>query len=116
MARWPPDTHRHSVPPRQRVITLGWRRVVRDWRISLRPRRTLGFGMVAQRQPRTFTLEQYLDLEHSSDSRNELIDGVIYAMTGGTPRHAQLCLRIGAMLHTALRGRKCVPYSSDLHL
>lgn len=72
--------------------------------------------MVAQRQPRTFTLEQYLDLEHSSDTRNELIDGVIYAMTGGTPRHAQLCLRIGAMLHSALRGRKGVPYSSDLHL
>lgn len=74
--------------------------------------------MVAQRQPRTFTLEQYLELEKSSDSdtRNELIDGVIYSMTGGTPRHAQLCLRVGALLHDALRGRPCVPYSSDLHL
>ena len=72
--------------------------------------------MVAQRQPRTFTLEQYLELEHQSDTRNEYIDGVIYAMTGGTPRHALLSANVSRMLGNALRGRKCVTYSSDLHL
>jgi len=41
----------------------------------------------ALRNPGYFTVEEYLAREQAMDRRCEFVDGVIYAMTGGTDRH-----------------------------
>lgn len=63
-----------------------------------------------------YTWDEYLALEHDSPIKHEYLDGEIFAMAGGTPEHAQLCVRVTAELSVQLRGKPCVPYSSDLRI
>jgi Uma2 family endonuclease len=58
----------------------------------------------------------YLALDEASNVRLEFYAGDIYAMAGGTPEHAALCLQLGAMLSVQLEGKPCRPYSSDLRI
>ena len=62
------------------------------------------------------TVEQYLNLERTLESRHEYLDGVMYAMAGGTPAHAALGLAIGAELRSALRGRGCTAYNGEIQI
>jgi Uma2 family endonuclease len=41
----------------------------------------------ALRKPRRVTPEEYLAFENESELRHEYVDGVLYAMVGGTDRH-----------------------------
>ena len=61
------------------------------------------------------TYDDYLALERSSEVRLQFVDGVAYAMAGGTLTHAQLAARVIAALSTSLRpGRgRCEVYTSD---
>lgn len=61
------------------------------------------------------TYDDYLALEQSSEVRLQFVDGVAYAMAGGTLTHAQLAARVIAALSTLLRpGRgRCGVYTSD---
>jgi Uma2 family endonuclease len=61
-----------------------------------------------------WTIEQYLALEQASDVRHEYVDGIVYALAGGTQRHSALCAAIGGRLFLALRGSPCRMYTSDL--
>lgn len=64
----------------------------------------------------TMSYEAYLELESkSADVKHEWCDGVVYAMSRGTPEHARLAMRIGAALLAALKG-KCEVFSSDAML
>jgi len=72
--------------------------------------------MVATRVPRKFTFDEYVELERSSDGRNELVNGGIYAMTGGTREHSLISGNVFAALKGALRGRKCEAHGADLHM
>tara|TARA_B100001750_G_scaffold119664_1_gene94922 strand:- start:3105 stop:3677 length:573 start_codon:yes stop_codon:yes gene_type:complete len=58
--------------------------------------------------------DEYLRRLAASESKLEFVDGVIYAMTGGTPTHARLAASVTAALHRALAGSDCAVYSSDL--
>lgn len=58
----------------------------------------------------------YLASEEKSLTKNEYINGVIYAMAGGTPEHAALTATLLSKLHQALSGRPCRVYSSDLRV
>lgn len=40
--------------------------------------------MLDERQRRRFTIEEYLWLEERSETKNEYVDGEIFAMTGGS--------------------------------
>jgi Uma2 family endonuclease len=62
------------------------------------------------------TYAEYLALEAKADMKHEYVAGVIYAMAGGTPEHARLQMNIGAALLSALRGRPCAVFSSDLRV
>ena len=62
------------------------------------------------------TYAEYLALEAQSEDRLEFLDGLVYAMAGGTPEHARLAMEIGAELRDALRPKGCAVYSSDLKL
>jgi Uma2 family endonuclease len=59
--------------------------------------------------------EDYLVLESSSDTKHEWCDGVVYAMSRGTPEHGRLTARMVRALGNALGG-DCEVYSSDTML
>ena len=68
-------------------------------------------GQAAEKPPMTYA--EYLAHEATADVRHEYIHGEIYAMTGGTSRHAAIGLNVGAALKAALRGKPCRPTSGD---
>lgn len=57
--------------------------------------------------------EEYWELERHSSGKNEYFNGRIYAMAGGSNRHAVLCMNAGALLHDQLRGGPCRAVASD---
>lgn len=58
----------------------------------------------------------YLRVEATSELRHQFVDGEVFAMAGGTRRHAYLQTRLVAALVTALGGRRCVAYGSELRV
>ena len=56
----------------------------------------------------TYTTEEYLAIEISSETRHEYINGEIIPMTGGTPEHNEIASILNAILRINLRGK---PYS-----
>lgn len=64
----------------------------------------------------TMTIEDYLVLDRQSEQRHEYLEGKIFAMSGGSPWHAQIIANLGAELRTALRDRPCWVFVSDLRL
>jgi Uma2 family endonuclease len=63
-----------------------------------------------------YTRAEYISFERSSNVRHEYLDGVIYAMAGGSPEHAAIAGNVIALLHVGLRGRPCRVHSSDLRI
>src|SRR5690606_21070696 len=62
------------------------------------------------------TYAEYLELEAGSEERYEFVDGMVYAMAGGTPEHARLALALGAELRSVLAAKGCGVYTSDLKI
>jgi Uma2 family endonuclease len=58
----------------------------------------------------------YLEAEARSDRKHEFHDGVVVAMSGGTPRHSHLATRMIGALVSSLAGRPCRPFESNLRL
>lgn len=63
-----------------------------------------------------FTFAEYLDLEEMSPSKHEFLDGVVYAMAGGSPEHAAVAANVIALLRNALARRSYRVYTSDLRV
>lgn len=63
-----------------------------------------------------FSYAEYLELEEDSTVRHEFLNGEIYAMAGGTPKHAVLAVAVAAALLGDLRGGPCRVHSSDLRV
>ncbi len=61
---------------------------------------------------RRISFEEYFAGEETSDIRHEWHDGVVYAMSRGTPRHGRLIGQVGRLLGNAL-DHTCVLYTSD---
>lgn len=64
---------------------------------------------------KTLSVTDYLAEEEASIVRHELVDGVAYAMTGGTDLHNQLAFMLGVMLRPRLP-RGCRIYLLDMKL
>ena len=58
--------------------------------------------------------EEYLALERKAEYKSEYIDGLIYAMAGGSERHNLIAANIIIALGAQLRTRPCRVYPSDL--
>lgn len=71
--------------------------------------------MSAQPQPR-LTPEQYLEIERAAEFKSDYYDGHMYAMSGGSLRHAILIAAVAHELSNSLKGRPCTVVSSDLRL
>ena len=65
---------------------------------------------------RHYTYEDYLALDEASNVKLEYYAGDIYAMAGGTPEHAALCLQVGSSLNVQLEGKPCRVYGSELRI
>lgn len=62
------------------------------------------------------SVEDYLEMEQSSQRRHEYVAGTIYAHAGGTARHNAIATNILALLWNAARGAPCRVYGSDMML
>jgi Uma2 family endonuclease len=71
---------------------------------------------VAQLARPRFTFADYLQIEDVSPIRHEFLDGVIYAMAGGSPDHAGIAVNVTAALTARLGDRRCRVFSSDLRI
>ncbi len=58
--------------------------------------------------------EEYLALERRAEYKSEYVDGVMYAMAGGSERHNLIAGNLIAELNVHLRNAPCKVYPSDL--
>ena len=63
-----------------------------------------------------FTVEEYLKLEKAATEKHEYYQGEIFAMSGAKPRHNIIAKNLIRDIATALRGKPCQPYGSDMRI
>ncbi|MEG3924478.1 MULTISPECIES: Uma2 family endonuclease [unclassified Microcoleus] len=69
--------------------------------------------MIAQVETKTYTAEEYLELEINSQDRHEFINGEIVLMAGGTPDHNEITSILNAILRVSLKGKPYSIFASD---
>ena len=60
--------------------------------------------------------EQYLAIERVAEFKSEFLDGVMYAMSGGSMRHSALARNILAKLDVRLQPGECQTFGADLRV
>lgn len=71
--------------------------------------------MIAARDnDRHFTPEEYFSWEEKQLEKHELIDGRVYAMSGGTQNHSAIAINLLLSIRSHLRGSNCNVFNSDL--
>lgn len=73
-------------------------------------------GPMAQSAHHVFTFADYVRVEEDSPIKHEFFEGRVWAMAGGSPRHAAIAARIIATLTVQLRDRPCEVFTSDLRV
>ncbi len=63
-----------------------------------------------------YSLSQYVEEEIRTGVKHEYYRGEVFAMVGGTPRHALIATNFLRESSMALKERPCVPYNSDLRI
>jgi Uma2 family endonuclease len=66
--------------------------------------------------PKLLTAADYWKVEKDSEIRHELFQGEIFAMTGGSPKHALIAANFIGIARNALEGGPCVVYTGDLRI
>lgn len=64
----------------------------------------------------TYTAAAYLALERASETRSELVNGQILAMTGASRAHNLIAANICREIGNHLKGRPCEAYQSDMRV
>ena len=107
-----------SCPKRRRFV----RSVSALWTRSI-PKRTLPSGgiratlkSVTQLVRQRFTFPEYVQLDEDTGHKHEYLDGMVWAMAGGSPDHAAIAGNIVTLLNNALRGKRCRAFTSDLRV
>ena len=70
--------------------------------------------MSTARQFQPISVHDYLAGERIAKRRHEYVDGVVYAMAGGTVQHSRIASNATGTLHAQLRGQKCQAFNSDM--
>jgi Uma2 family endonuclease len=60
--------------------------------------------------------DEYFRLEQEQDQRYEYLAGEVFAMAGGSERHALISMNVGAALVNATRDKPCRVYGADMKL
>lgn len=63
---------------------------------------------------RKITADEFLAMDFGTDRKFELVDGVIYMMTGATEKHAWVQGNLYFRIRSALEGSKCRAYGSEM--
>ncbi len=63
--------------------------------------------------PSRVSEQEYLALERAAEIKHELVNGLVVAMAGATPRHNAIVANVLAALVAQLRGKGCRPLASD---
>lgn len=63
---------------------------------------------------RRFTPEEYLMIERAADTRSELLDGEIYAMSGASEPHIRIVSNLAGEVHSQLKGTRCEGMFHDM--
>ena len=61
-----------------------------------------------------FTVEEYLELEQTSNIRHEYFAGEVFAMAGGSKEHNIISGNVYSRLRSQLRGSSCNVFMSDM--
>jgi Uma2 family endonuclease len=72
--------------------------------------------MTAQAIPKTYTFDEYLEIERKAGYRSELVNGYIYAMAGASRMHNLVAGNTFGELRQQLKGRPCEAYTSDMRV
>ncbi len=70
--------------------------------------------MIASPEPNYFTPEEYLQMEETSPTKHEYINGYTYAMAGATDPHVTIAGNLFALLRSHVRGSGCRVYIADM--
>ena len=70
--------------------------------------------MVADQYATRLTVQEWRNLERTSDVKHEYIDGYVYAMAGGSRAHSRIAANVMGLLDTAFGNGPCIAYNSDL--
>jgi len=63
-----------------------------------------------------YTLEEYLELDRTSEERYEYFDGEVFAMAGGSPNQARISGNACSTLQSKLRGGRCEAFNSEMRI
>ncbi len=66
--------------------------------------------------PLILTVDEYLELEEGSEVKHEYVEGVLYALAGGSDRHNRIAINIVRKLADAADGTPCRVYMSDMRV
>ncbi len=67
-------------------------------------------------EKKTYTREEYLEVEILSEERHEYINGEIRLMAGGTPNHNRICRNLLIVLELAFKGKPYETFIADQRL
>jgi Uma2 family endonuclease len=67
-------------------------------------------------EKKSYTPEEYLELENQSEMKHEYLNGEIIEMTGGTTNHNKLALKIASKLLAILEDQDYEVYMGDVRL
>ncbi len=71
------------------------------------------FTMVANRESKYMTPQEYLEWEEKQPIKYEYINGEVFAMTGGTIPHTSIALNLASALKSHVRGKGCKAFMAD---
>jgi Uma2 family endonuclease len=63
-----------------------------------------------------YSLEEYLELDRTSDEKYEYFDGEVFAMAGGSPEHVRISRNVVNRLTQKLGGKDCEAFPSDMRV
>ena len=70
--------------------------------------------IAAKDNPSNLTPEEYFAWESQQLEKHELINGQVYAMTGGSINHGRIAIKLTALFDAHLEGSGCITGNSDI--
>ena len=71
---------------------------------------------MAANPERRYTLEEYLELDRTSEERLEFWGGEVFCMSGGSEEHYDIEANIHSFLNTSLRARGCRVFTGNARI
>ena len=71
---------------------------------------------MAANPERRYTLEEYLELDRTSEERLEFWDGEVFCMSGGSRSHDRIIINCIVKLSASLDTSKCQVFSNDMRI